>query len=73
MQRPLSSWGKSCELRHKAHCGTQRILFTSCPSAELQSEDLHKHMLPNLHLDQRPSVKVASDKGQVARQDQATF
>ena len=41
------------------------------PSVELQSEDLHKHGLPNLHLDQRPSVKVASDKGQVTRQDQA--
>ena len=67
-----SSWGTSPESRHKTHCGTQRILFTSWPSAELQSEDLHKHVLPNLHLDQRPSVKVASDKGQVTRQDQAT-
>ena len=36
---------------------SQRILFTSWPSAELQSEDSHKHVLPNLHLDQRPSVK----------------
>ena len=46
MQRPLSSWGTSHELKHKAHCGMQRILFTSCPSAELQSEDLHIHGLP---------------------------
>ena len=46
MQRPLSSWGTSRELRHKAHCGMQRILFTSCPLAELQSEHLHTHMLP---------------------------
>ena len=46
MQRPLSSWGISRELRHKAHCGIQRILFTSCPLTELQSEGLHTHGLP---------------------------
>ena len=41
-----SSWGTSPESRHKPHCGTQRILFTSGPSAELQSEYLHKHVPP---------------------------
>ena len=43
MQRLLSSWGTSHESRHKAHCGMQRILFTSCPSSELQSEG-YTHM-----------------------------
>ena len=38
MQRPLSSQGTSHESRHKAHFGMQRILFTSCPSAELQGK-----------------------------------
>ena len=41
-----SSLGTSLESRHKAQRGTQRILFTSCPSTELPSEDLHKHVLP---------------------------
>ena len=41
-----SSWGTSPESRHKTHCGTQRILFTSCPSAELQNEYLHNHGPP---------------------------
>ena len=37
MQRPLSSQGTSRESRHKDHCGMKRILFTSCPSPELQN------------------------------------
>ena len=41
-----SSQGTRPESRHKAQRRTQRILITSCPSAELKSEDLYKHVLP---------------------------
>ena len=40
-----SSWGTSSQPRQKPYYGTQRFLFTSCPSVKLQSEDLHKYML----------------------------
>ena len=44
---------------------TQRVLFTSCPSAELQSEDLHKYVTSySLYLKQRQPAKVTLDKGQ---------
>ena len=65
MQRPLSSQGTSPESRHKAHYATQRILFTSCLSAELQSEDLQKYVPSySLYLKQRQPAKMALDKGQ---------
>ena len=65
MLRPLSYWGTSPESRYKAHFGTQRVLFTSCPSAELQSEDLHKYVTSySLYLKQRQPAKVTLDKGQ---------
>ena len=40
------SWGISSQSRQQPYCGTRRFLFTSCLSAELQSEGLHKYMFP---------------------------
>ena len=65
-----SSWGTSPESRHKTHCGTQDSVYLLPISWAPKWIFTQTCASVSLHLDQRPSAKVALDK-QLAEQGQA--
>ena len=66
-----SSWGTSPESRYKTHCGTQDSVYPLPVSWAPKWIFTQTCASFSLHLDQRPSAKVALDKQQLTEQGRA--